>query len=853
MKSLSKVLAIGLWAAAASALSAPPANTDYSHLILLIKDDGSRSHSVQDNVDPSSTFQHRVPNIKPLVPPAKARTLEDAQALHRHRLDRYYIIDTRHLTPAQAQALAAQLKQDPAIEDADFEPLVDGMHDDRAAPVEASPRSGIPDYTERQHYLFGQQAVAPYKIGGVNAVQAWKVPGGKGENMRVISSEIDHWSYDHADLPKPFLEVDAGAETGYHDTASVGTIASRENAFGTTGIVPAAQLGYAQFGSDRLMQTAERLSAGDVVQLGVHYKYTTLPEAGCTADCFMPLEYNKTVRDIITYLTEEKGVHVVLAAANGNIDLDHPYFNGWFDRNRFDSGSIYAGAVEPKTGLRAWFSQYGSRVDLFSWGGSVTTTTWSASNPTSGYTHTYSGTSSANPIIAGVMASLQGVARAHDLGNLPPKELRRILVATGYPQSDGNRTQIGVQPDLDAAIKKMLADGVGQPPTGRLAVPEEARSGETFISHVYAESPKLLTFRWNATGFTPATGDGPTLSLTAPTVPVDTLTSISVDVSDGTHTLGLTENITIKAAPLGDCATPWVANKVYAVAGERVSYSGYNYQVAHWTQNARPDLNFVETGAAKPWRRLGTCGGGSELPVARITGPASVEAGKAVLLSGVSSTGQGLRFAWAANGFNPASSAQSSSSFVAPNTAGTRTITLTVTDERSRTATTSHSVNVTAGAPANRPPTGNVTGNETIESGTTVNFIANTSDPDGDPMTYAWTLPDVLTASIRNTRSISVTARPVSNDTRATISVAVSDGRGGLTRLDKQFTVKPTPESGNCGNIPPWSATKVYSTYAESVSYNGKVYKQNFYNLNKPPDVNSAAYGKEWQLGVPCP
>jgi hypothetical protein len=160
--------------------------------------------------------------------PAKARTLEDAQALHRHRLDRYYVIDTRLLTPAQAQALAAQLKQDPAIEDVDFEPLVDGMHNDKADPVEESARSGIPDYTERQNYLFGRSAVAPYKIGGVNAVQAWKVPGGKGENMRVISSEIDHWSYDHADLPKPFLEVDAGAVTGYHDTASVGTIASRK-------------------------------------------------------------------------------------------------------------------------------------------------------------------------------------------------------------------------------------------------------------------------------------------------------------------------------------------------------------------------------------------------------------------------------------------------------------------------------------------------------------------------------------------------------------------------------------------------------------------------------------------------
>ncbi len=171
--------------------------------------------------------------------------------------------------------------------------------------------------------------------------------------MPVVSSEISHWSYNHLDLPKPFLEISQGAVVGAHDTASVGTIASRENGFGTTGIVPETQLGYTQYGDSRLLQLAERSSPGDVVQLGVHFKYATLPGVGCAADCFMPLEYSKAVRDIITFMTEEKGLHVVLAAANGNINLDHPYFNGWFDRNIFDSGSAYAGAVEPKTGLRS--------------------------------------------------------------------------------------------------------------------------------------------------------------------------------------------------------------------------------------------------------------------------------------------------------------------------------------------------------------------------------------------------------------------------------------------------------------------------------------------------------------------
>jgi hypothetical protein len=236
MKRFSKVLAMGLWVAAASALSAPAtADTDYSHLIVLIKDDGSRLRNFQDNVDPSSTFQHHVPNIKPLVPPPRRA---------RWRMPKPCI--GTGWTATTSSIPASSPRTGPSAGGAaQARPRHRGRrlrtagrwHAQRQGRSRRRKRTQrYPDYTERQNYLFGRSAVAPYKIGGVNAVQAWKVPGGKGENMRVISSEIDHWSYDHADLPKPFLEVDAGAVTGYHDTASVGTIASKENAFGTTGI-----------------------------------------------------------------------------------------------------------------------------------------------------------------------------------------------------------------------------------------------------------------------------------------------------------------------------------------------------------------------------------------------------------------------------------------------------------------------------------------------------------------------------------------------------------------------------------------------------------------------------------------
>jgi chitodextrinase len=83
-------------------------------------------------------------------------------------------------------------------------------------------------------------------------------------------------------------------------------------------------------------------------------------------------------------------------------------------------------------------------------------------------------------------------------------------------------------------------------------------------------------------------------------------------------------------------------------------------------------------------------------PVAEITGPTTVEAGQPLALSASSSTGSGLRYAWTATGFSPASATTVSPSFTAPATAGPREISLTVTDSQNRPATARHPVTVTA-------------------------------------------------------------------------------------------------------------------------------------------------------------
>lgn len=862
--------------ASADALGSPD-------LLLLVRPQAivSEANNALNRQDPLSAIKNLVPNLTPAVPPSKARTMENLQALQRHGLDRYFFIDTSAMTPIQAEQLKLQLSQLPEVESIEFEPLVDGMQSDTAEEVVAR---SIPDYTPQQQYLQGRQSVPPYAIGGVNAVGAWQVPGGKGQTVRVISSEITHWSYDHIDLPRPYTELDVGAIADAHDTASVGVIASQENGFGTTGIAPQVQVGYLQWGDTRLVEMAERLEAGDVMQLGVQYGYATLPGIGCTSNCYMPLEYSGFVRNTITYLTEEKGVHVVLAASNGNINLDHPYFKGYFDPEQFDSGAIYAGAVDPKNGLRSSFSQYGRRVNLFSWGANVTSTTHSATNPTTGYTHTYSGTSSANPIIAGVVASLQGVARAHGLGNLPPKQLRQYLVDTGYPQVNGNRTEIGVQPDLGAAIEKMLEDNASRPPTGRLAIPEQAQSQETFTSHIYAESPsnKPLTFTWHAQGFMPSTGNEATLTLQAPAVAIDTIMPISVEVSDGTQSITLTENISIKAPPItATLFTPETAEggdqvpvrvEAQSASGKPLSYAWSsadslleppgNVASGHYTAAQVPrevdspvyvvvsdGVHTLQTPTRyvriRPRQE-------TPRPIPVVTGPNTVEAGKPLLLSGASSIGRNLRYAWGAPNFDPSLSELTTPTFIAPGAAGQYSITLIAIDEQNRQEAVRYPITVTTPAPANRPPVGTLDADDRVDSGKTLVFTANVSDPDGDPLLCTWQRPDGFTGSIGNGCSITLTAPTVSNDLRATVRVVVSDGRGARVQFSRIVTVIAPPAQGNCGNVAPWSPTKVYQTYAESVAYKGKVYKQNFYNRNLPPDVNSAPWGEPWHPGVAC-
>ncbi len=105
-------------------------------------------------------------------------------------------------------------------------------------------------------------------------------------------------------------------------------------------------------------------------------------------------------------------------------------------------------------------TNYGSRVDLQGWGENVTTTgygdlfdgTPDPVDPNRFYTDTFGGTSAATAMVAGAVASFQGVAK--DRGyELTADEVRNALHDTGTLQDAGTTTHnIGRLPNLKAAI-----------------------------------------------------------------------------------------------------------------------------------------------------------------------------------------------------------------------------------------------------------------------------------------------------------------------------------------------------------------------------------------------------------------
>ncbi|MCP4710305.1 MAG: hypothetical protein GY869_16915, partial [Planctomycetes bacterium] len=314
--------------------------------------------------------------------------------------------------------------------------------------IEKAPQTrDTPDFTDMQDYLYE----APV---GVDASYAWTIPGGFGEDVKWIDVEIG-WNWDHEDLPQPFFQG-GPQQTDSHGTAVVGEVSGIHNGYGIDGIAPGAQVGCVYYDdpgypnvSGAFYTAYENLDEGDAFLIELH-----APGPGGDYIC---MEYWQANFDVIQTATAN-GVICVEAAGNGGANFDNPIYDGLFDRDVRDSGAIICGAADGYGLVRLYFSNYGSRLDSFGWGESVTTTGYGdlyGNNINEYYTAGFSGTSSASPICLGPVLCIQGIIKALGADVLTPLEIRALLTETGSPQQPNQDQYIGTRPDLYAAYQAL--------------------------------------------------------------------------------------------------------------------------------------------------------------------------------------------------------------------------------------------------------------------------------------------------------------------------------------------------------------------------------------------------------------
>ena len=377
-------------------------------------------------------------------------------------LNLYFVLPAP--TKTVAAQLAARLNELPIVEFADLAPV-------RYPPP--APASTTPDLSPEQSY----KNAPPQGIGVLDPVKA---PGSDGRGMSFVDVEYS-WQQDHEDLKVPASRViKSGTPFDFfnntdHGTAVLGEIVGLKNAYGVTGIAPAAitklspaetkEGGYDP--ANAILLASNSLDPGDVIVIEQQYPvcgHTTCDkdtQAGCG-----PLETIQAVHDVIANVTALNRI-VVAAAGNGNVNLDDAACNGAFDRSTKDSGAIIVGAGHSTERTRMDFSSYGTRVDVQGWGENVVTTGYGdAFNPNiqRRYTRTFGGTSGATPIVAGAVLAIQGRLKACNLPLATPAQMRQALTATGTPQAGPQTDHIGPLPQIAAALSALGADKCITPP-----------------------------------------------------------------------------------------------------------------------------------------------------------------------------------------------------------------------------------------------------------------------------------------------------------------------------------------------------------------------------------------------------
>jgi subtilisin family serine protease len=347
-----------------------------------------------------------------------------------------------------------------------------------AAPGPMGAVPGSRNFEPAQGYLYD----APH---GIAAFAAWGRPGGTGKKVTICDIE-GAWNLNHEDLPRGIKLIGGTMIPDLawrnHGTAVLGGMVSVRGNVGCVGISHAAKavvhsavVGGVFNPAGAIATAAAALKPGDVILLELH-------APGGPDNKYVAMQYWDPIFLAIRAAVA-KGIVVVEAAGNGDENFDRPEYAG--SRLQQDAGAIVVGAGVPPTNhmdahgfdtlfapyahlgaprSRIWFSNYGNIVNLQGWGWNVTTLGYGDAQGGASedvwYSHRFSGTSSASPLVAGAVACVQGFAKARVGRPLTPSEVRDILQATGTPQAeDAPRAplaqHIGPLPNLVLALNEV--------------------------------------------------------------------------------------------------------------------------------------------------------------------------------------------------------------------------------------------------------------------------------------------------------------------------------------------------------------------------------------------------------------
>ncbi len=360
-----------------------------------------------------------------------------------------------------AEVLATELLADPRVESAWLAPLPPPPPED-IPPV-------TPDFVAEMAWL------GPV---GPDFVEAARWPGGRGAYVTVADIEYA-FTADHEDLAGRVPPAVWGWESGdyaFHGTMVLGMLTAGNNGYGMTGAVDESEvLVLSPYDARRWYDVAAAVLAA--VELLVPGDVLLIEQQGFRNGTYCPASIEPDVFDAIAAATAA-GIVVIEPSGNGEADLDDRVWNGWFDREIQDSGSVMVGGGVPPGDLtepaRSWGgSSYGGRIDVQGWYGEVATLTdgeqggyyadlfFPDGDGRQGYTSFFSGTSSASAMVAAAAAVAQSVHVATTGAPMSPSELRALLVSTGSPQTGASSAaiathRIGPQPDLRRLLRSRI-------------------------------------------------------------------------------------------------------------------------------------------------------------------------------------------------------------------------------------------------------------------------------------------------------------------------------------------------------------------------------------------------------------